>query len=57
MHFDDEDNDDIGDEEVPVKDVHHSRVELGHQDLDSLVGLAAAHSTLTNISGQQYDSK
>ena len=38
-----------------MKDVHHSGVELGHQDLDGLVGLAAAHRTLANVSDQQYD--
>ena len=53
-NFNDDDNEDVGDDEVPVEDVHHSRVEVGHQDLDSLVRLAAAHCTLTNISDQQY---
>ena len=53
-NFNDDDDEDVGDDEVPVEDVHHSRVELGHQDLDSLVRLAAAHCTLANISDQQY---
>ena len=41
------------DDEVPVEDGHHSGIEVGHQDLDSLVSLAAAHC-LPNISDQQY---
>ena len=53
-NFNDDDDEDVGDDEVPVEDVHHSRVEVGHQDLDSLVRLAAAHCTLANISDQQY---
>ena len=36
-----------------MKDGHHSRVKVGHQDLDSLVCLA--RHCLTNISDHQYD--